>query len=69
MYVTGETFEYLIQTTNEKEISLLNLKDQFYKIDSDSYVVKINEDKIVFKTVEGENFIVFSKAVKGDYDD
>lgn len=62
LFVKGETFELELSISKDIESSLPILKEQFYSLDQDNYSVKIGEDRMILKSLEGNNITVISEA-------
>jgi hypothetical protein len=62
LYARGKSFELLITTTTEKDISIPIFKELFEKVDVELSNVIIGSDRVLFSSEDTDTEIVLSKA-------
>lgn len=61
VYVSGKTFEYLIEEKdNLKNASLSVFKSQYSNIDIENYEVDLGDDRLIFKSKDSDTICVLS---------
>lgn len=66
IYLRGKSFKLEIINTDSPDFILSLYKEQFMKIDSDSYDVIIGNEKIVYKSKNNDTVVVTSMVVKDE---
>ena len=66
IYVCGKTFELLLSTSDDTTtVSSIDVfKDQFDKVDVESYKVTMGEDRIVFRSINSNTVVTVSMVEK-----
>ena len=65
--VCGKSYELDVASINNKATSEVNIfKDQYSAIDIENYDVEMGDDRMVFKSKDGDTTTVISKAEKND---
>lgn len=60
VYVSGKTFELLVEGIKANSASLNVFKEQYSKIDNENYKVDLCEDRLVFKSKDSDTICVLS---------
>jgi len=67
VFLRGKSFELDVASALTKEKSLLSIyKDQFDKVDVESYEVHFGPEKLVFKSIDSDTITVTSMVVKDE---
>jgi len=66
VFVKGKTFELDVADNGDAKAVLSIYKDQFYKVDVESYVVDLGDDKLVFRSNDTDTVTVLSMVVKDE---
>ena len=66
VYVKGKTFELDIADDGDEAALLSIYKDQFYKVDEESYSVEFGDDKLVYRSKDSDTTTVLSMVVKDE---
>ena len=66
MYVSGKTYELLIEENKSKPAAISVFKGQYASLDVEGYDVKQGEDRLVFTSKDSDTVTVISKAEDKD---
>lgn len=66
VFVRGKAFELDIADNGDEKAMISIYKDQFNKLDIESYEVDFSEDKLVFKSKDSDTITVTSMVVKDE---
>jgi hypothetical protein len=66
VFVRGQTFELDVADDGDEKAILSIYKDQFDRVDVESYTVDLGDDKLVFRSNDTDTVTVLSMVVKDD---
>lgn len=66
VFVKGKTFELDVADNGDEKAVLSIYKDQFDRVDVESYTVDLGDDKLVFRSNDTDTVTVLSMVVKDD---
>jgi len=66
VFVKGKVFELDIANNGDEKALITIYKEQFSKLDNETYSVKFGDDKLVFESKDSDTFTVLSMVVKDE---